>query len=72
MTRAEIIKHNQNIVREALTSLIEMKYADPLRLMTDQRYAYENITTYIQAANIARKMMNMPALVLYTINDEEE
>jgi hypothetical protein len=72
MDKNQIIEHNQNVIRNVLTALVESGMVDALRLFTDKEYCSECFFTYMEAANIARKMMNMEPLVLYTISEDEE
>jgi hypothetical protein len=72
MTRAEAIKHNQEVLNNVITSLIENHFVNPVEFMGNPRYAVEMISMYIEAANVARGMMNMPKLVLYDICEEED
>ena len=69
MERAEMIAHNQEVVKNVIIALVENNMVDPSRLLLDINYAAENISTYIEAANMAREMMNMPKLFLYNINE---
>ena len=69
MDKIEAIEHNKRVIRNVVTALIESKLVDPFRLLTEKAYATEQIITYLQAANIAREMMNMPELYLIDINE---
>lgn len=69
MDKLEAIEHNKRVIRNVVTALIESKLVDPFRLLTEKAYATEQIITYLQAANIAREMMNMPELYLIDINE---
>jgi hypothetical protein len=69
MDKIEAIEHNKRVIRNVVTALIENKLVDPFRLLTEKAYATEQIITYLQAANIARGMMNMPELYLIDINE---
>ena len=71
MDKIEAIEHNERVIRNAMMALIENKLADPVRLITDQTYAIEQIINYIQAANITRKMLHMPKLYLISIDETE-
>lgn len=72
MDKNQIIEHNQNVIRNVLTALVESGMVDTLRLFTDKKYCSDCFFTYLEAANVARKMMNMEPLVLYTISEDEE
>ena len=52
-----------------MMALINRGLADPVRLITDRDYAIEQVKTYLQAANITREMLHMPALYLIDINE---
>lgn len=71
MDKIEVIEHNERVIRNAMMALVENKLADPVRLITDQTYATEQIINYIQAANITRKMLHMPKLYLISIDETE-
>ena len=71
MDKIEAIEHNERVIRNAMMALVENKLADPVRLITDQTYATEQIINYIQAANITRKMLHMPKLYLISIDETE-
>lgn len=71
MDKIEAIEHNERVIRNAMMALVENKLADPVRLITDQTYATEQIINYIQAANITRKMLHMPKLYLINIDETE-
>ena len=71
MDKIEAIEHNERVIRNAMVALVENKLADPVRLITDQTYAIEQIINYIQAANITRKMLYMPKLYLISIDETE-
>ena len=71
MDKIEAIEHNERVIRNAMMVLVENKLADPVRLITDQTYAIEQIINYIQAANITRKMLYMPKLYLISIDETE-
>lgn len=72
MDKNQIIEHNKNVIRNVLTALVESGMVDTIRLFVDRQYCSDCFFTYLEAANVARKMMNMEPMVLYTINDEEE
>ena len=72
MTRTQAIQHNEKVIREVINALVDFKLADPYDLITNHKYALEMVQIYLEAANIAREMMHMPKLVLYTINDVDE
>ena len=69
ITLEEAIKHNERVIKNVMIALIENRLADPVQLITDKTYAIEQITTYIQAANITREMLHLPKL--YLINTKE-
>ena len=69
MNKTEAIAHNERVIRNAMMTLVENKLADPVRLITDQTYATEQIINYIQAVNITREMLHMPALYLIDTNE---
>ena len=69
MTLKEAIEHNERVIRNIMTALIENGLADPVQLITDKTYAIEQITTYIQAANITREMLHLPKLYLINTNE---
>lgn len=71
MNKIEAIEHNKRVIRNVVTALIENKLADPFRMVTDPHYASDNILMYLEAANVAREMMNMPKLYLYTFEEED-
>jgi len=52
-----------------IIALVESNMADPLLLLTDTNYASKMVFMYLEAANIARKSMNLPPLVIYDIKD---
>lgn len=72
MTRTQAIQHNEKVIREVINALVDFKLADPYELITNHQYALEMVQIYLEAANIAREMMHMPKLVLYTIKDVDE
>jgi hypothetical protein len=72
MTKEQAIKHNTVVLNNVITSLIENHYVNPVEFMGNPRYAVEMISMYIDAANVAREIMNMPKLVLYNIQDMDE
>lgn len=72
MTRTQAIQHNERVIREVINALVDFKLADPYELITNHQYALEMVQIYLEAANIAREMMHMPKLVLYTIKDVDE
>ena len=71
MDKIEAIEHNKRVISNVVTAIIENKLADPFRMITDPDYASDNILIYLEAANMAREMMNMPKLYLYTFDEEE-
>jgi hypothetical protein len=72
MTRTQAIQHNEKVIREVINALVDFKLADPYELITNHQYALEMVQIYLEAANIARNMMHMPPLVLYTIKNVDE
>lgn len=72
MTRAEAIAHNDKVIREVINALVDFRLADPYDLIINRQYALEQIGIYLEAANIARSMMHMEPLVLYSVNDIDE
>lgn len=72
MTREQAITHNESVITGILLALVDNNLADPYRLITNPKYASERITTYLEAANITREMMNMPKLVIYNLDEYEE
>ena len=69
MTLKEANEHNERVIKNVTTALIENRLADPVRLITDRVYAIEQIMTYIQAANITREMLHLPKLYLINTNE---
>ena len=69
MTQEEVIEHNEKAIRNIMIALIKSGLVDPVRLITDKVYATEQIMTYIQAANITRKMLHLSKLYLIDINE---
>ena len=72
MTIEEAMDHNRRVINDIVSTLVETGKADPIRMMSDPEYAVEMVTTYIDAANLARSMMNMPPLVIYPVDDVVE
>jgi len=68
MTIEEAIDHNKRVIKDIISTLVESGKADPIRMMNDPRYAAEMVSTYMEAANLARSMMRMPQLFLYNLN----
>ena len=71
MTIEEAMNHNRRVIDDIVSTLVESGKADPIRMLSDLDYASEMISTYIQAANLARSTMNMPPLVIYITDDAE-
>ena len=71
LTTEEKLKHNKRVIGNIVTAIIENNLADPFRMVTDPHYASDNILMYLEAANMAREMMNMPKLYLYTFEEED-
>ena len=67
MTKEQAIQHNSEVVSSVIRALIDERLADPVRMLTDHEYMIDRISTYINAANLAREMMHMPKLFLYEI-----
>lgn len=55
MTKAKFV--------EIVSTLIEFGMIDPYEAMLNQSYLIKCVNMYIEAANIARKMMNMEPLI---------
>ena len=72
LTTEEKLNHNKRVIGNIITTIIESNLADSFRMITDPNYASDNILMYLESANIAREMMNMPKLYLYTFNEEED
>lgn len=72
MTIEEAMDHNKRVINDIVSTLVETGKADPIRMMSDPEYAVEMVTTYIDAANLARSMMNMPPIVIYPVDDVVE
>ena len=68
MDKTEAIAHNEKVIRNVMMALINRGLADPVRLIADRDYAIEQVKTYLQAANITREMLHIPALYLIDIN----
>lgn len=62
------LKHNRDVINNVINALFEEHLVDPLTFINDRQYAIAAISTYIQAANIAREMMHMEPLVLYDVD----
>ena len=69
MDKLEAIAHNKRVIRNVIMALIKNGLADPVRLITDREYAIEQVKFYIQAANITREILHMPALYIIDINE---
>ena len=69
MDKTEAIAHNEKVIRNVMMALINRGLADPVRLIADRDYAIEHVKTYLQATNITREMLHMPALYLIDINE---
>ena len=72
MTTEEAMDHNKRVINDIVSTLVETGKADPIRMMSDLDYAAEMISTYIEAANLARSTMNMPPIVIYPVYDVVE
>ena len=68
MSDEEKLQHNKTVIGNVMTALVETGKADPVKLLSDGQYAAEMVTTYMEAANLARSMMGMPQLFLYNMN----
>ena len=71
LTTEEKLNHNKRVIGNIVTAIIESNLADPFRMITDPHYASDNIMMYLESANVAREMMNMPKLYLYTFEEED-
>ena len=69
MNKLEAIEHNNRVIKNIIITLIKSGLADPVRLIIDKEYAIEQVKIYIQAANITREILHMPALYLIDINE---
>lgn len=72
MTTEEVMDHNRRVINDIVSTLVETGKANPIRMMSDPDYAIDMVTTYIDAANLARSAMNMPPIVIYPIDDVVE
>lgn len=68
MSDEEKLQHNRTVIGNVMTALIQQRKADPVKLLCDRQYAAKMVTTYMEAANLARSMMGMPQLFLYNMN----
>ena len=48
---------------DIIDTMIEYGLLDPTRALYDKKYLVESVLQYIEAANVAREIMNMPPLV---------
>jgi len=55
MTKAKFV--------DIVSTMIEFGMLDPYEAMLNQNYLVEQVNMYIEAANVARKMMNIEPLV---------
>lgn len=69
MNKLEAIEHNNRVIKNIIIALIKSGLVDPTRLIIDKEYTIEQVKTYIQAANITREILHMPALYLIDINE---
>ena len=69
MDKLEAIEHNKRVIRNIIMTLIKNGLANPVKLIVDKEYAIEQVKIYIQAANITREILHMPALYLIDINE---
>ena len=51
-------------IAEIMYTLIFEGLADPIRMVIDIDYRVESVARYIEAANIARSILNMPPIDL--------
>lgn len=56
-------------IGEIVHVLIVEGLVDPLRIMVDTKYCAAAVYQYIEAANIARSMLNMPPIDLNNYPD---
>ena len=49
--------------KSIIDTMIELKLIDPYEAMLNPQYLVERVNTYVEAANVARKMMNMEPLM---------
>ena len=68
VSRKQAIIHNNNVVSSVTAVLMESRIVDPFRFLTDQDYSVRMIKKYIDAANVARKVMKLPNLFLYDLS----
>lgn len=69
MNKLEAIEHNNRVIKNIIIALIKSGLVDLARLIIDKEYTIEQVKTYIQAANITREILHMPALYLIDINE---
>ena len=66
--RKQALNHNRVVIANASAALLESKIVDPYHFLEDTRYAAKMINCYIEAANVAREVMNLPKLFLYDLS----
>jgi len=49
--------------KDIIDTMVEYKLIDPYEAMLNPQYLVNRVNSYIEAANIARKMMNMEPLI---------
>ena len=69
MTKEQVAEHNRQVLKIVLGGLIESDMVDIVKLLTDEKYACEMISTYIEATNLVRETLNMQPMVFYEIKD---
>ena len=51
-------------VADIIQTIIAEKLADPIKMVTNTEYCINAVSQYIEAANIARSILNMPPIDL--------
>jgi hypothetical protein len=51
-------------IADIIQTIISERLADPVRMVSDTEYCVAMISLYIEAANVARSMMNMQPINL--------
>jgi hypothetical protein len=72
MTKKQAIEHNQKVVSAAVKALFDFNMVDPLAMMTNRKYANDNIANYLNAENVTRQTLGLPKVKLYDINEFDE
>lgn len=67
---AGYIRTKKDKIADIIDTLIREQLADPVRLLTDTDYAVDRVLLYIEAANMARAMLNRPLINLNDYPDE--